>query len=316
MILEFVETRFFIFNHMFFRRVYFKHCCCEHRRTLSLIRKSLNSDPQKNSREFSTTRTDENLNNKMHCKRETEDTPSVNAFTTMKKRKTASDAEKVAVELSKINFSHEIKHNIKIEKSLVKFPETSRHFQRNQCTWRDSKSGPCYCEKAKLKFEASLPDRSYLTRFSVRCTCCYNDDESTMHLYCAYCDEVLTGTIAGPGGKVSDHLITIRHVYQQAQVLKGRLENGDQNMKLLAQARDYVSKFEEWSKRIRYPVKTTVQKSNIQEVLKDLQQILARLCPPMLVCFDIQPLRACNNFDCICASTSPAALLLPFLTLH
>ena len=41
-----------------------------------------------------------------------------------------------------------------------------------------------------------------------------------MHLYCSYCDEILTGSIAGPGGEITDHLITIRHVFQEASALR------------------------------------------------------------------------------------------------
>lgn len=216
----------------------------------------------------------------MRCKREIEETPISNSF---KKRKAASDAERIAVELSKINFSVEFKCSMRVEKSQVYFPETARQFQRTQCTWRDNKSNPCYCEKAKLKFETSLPDRSYLTRFSVQCPSCYDEGDSAVHLYCAYCDEVLTGSIAGPGGKVSDHLITIRHVYQQAHVLKDSLKSGNQSSKTLSQARDFVTKLDEWSERIRYPMRTTVKRIHFEEVLKDLRQLLDRLCAELPV---------------------------------
>jgi hypothetical protein len=208
------------------------------------------------------------------------DTPPV---ASSKKRKSASDAEKVAAELSKINFSHEIKCSIKIEKLHVSFLESSRYFHRNQCTWRDNRAMPCYCAKAKLKFEASLPDRTYLTRFSVRCPSCYDKTETAVHLYCAYCDEVITGTIAVPGGKVSDHLITIRHIYQQAVVLKGCFESGALSAATLAQARDYVSKFDEWSNRIRYPTKSKLKHIHVDALLKQLQILLCRFpsVPPV-----------------------------------
>ena len=44
----------------------------------------------------------------------------------------------------------------------------------------------------------------------VSCAKCFADGESVFHLHCSYCDEILTGSIAQPGGKVSDHVITIR----------------------------------------------------------------------------------------------------------
>ena len=189
--------------------------------------------------------------------------------------------------LSKINFIKNFNGSINIDKTTVSFAESARHF--NQCTWRDSKANPCYCEKAKLKFEAHLPDRSYLTRFSVRCPSCCGEDDSATHLYCAYCDEVLTGTIAGPGGKVSDHLITIRHIYRQALVLKENLESGDHSTKILAQARFYVSKFEEWSKQIRYPARISTKQHHLEAVLKDLHILLNRFRTVSPVCFRRTP---------------------------
>ena len=44
----------------------------------------------------------------------------------------------------------------------------------------------------------------------VSCAKCFADGESVFHLHCSYCDEILTGSIAQPGGKVADHVITIR----------------------------------------------------------------------------------------------------------
>ena len=219
----------------------------------------------------------------MHVKREMEDEKYPITSAISKKRKTASDAERMAVELSKINFCHEIKCSMKLEKTHLSFPESARQFQRSQCTWRGDKAKPCYCEKAELKFETSLPNRNYLTRFSVHCRSCYDEEVSAVHLYCAYCDEVLTGTIAGPGGKVSDHLITIRHVYQQALVLKESLESEEQSPTTLSQARHYIAKFEEWSNKVRYPLKTAVKQIHLEAVLGELRRLLARYCaaPPV-----------------------------------
>ena len=74
--------------------------------------------------------------------------------------------------------------------------------------------------RAQLKFEAYLPERKFLTRYSVHCPSCTSGSESAVHLYCSYCDEILTGSIAGPGGKITDHLITIGHVDQEAIALR------------------------------------------------------------------------------------------------
>ena len=74
-----------------------------------------------------------------------------------------------------------------------------------------------------------------------------------MHLYCSYCDEVLTGSIAGPGGKITDHLITIRHVFQEASAMRTFFErHGMPRGQELAQAREYAAKLEEWSETIRW----------------------------------------------------------------
>jgi hypothetical protein len=226
---------------------------------------------------------------RMCCKREIEETECADIAAPTKKRRPMSNTERLAVEISKIHFSHEIKCSLKIEKLDISFSETSQHFQRNQCTWRDSRSGPCYCEKAKLKFESYLQDRCCLIRFSIRCPSCYDEGESAVHLYCAYCDEVLTGTIAGPGGKVSDHLITIRHIYRQAVVLKENLESRDNATKMLSQARDFVSKFEEWSKKARYSNRNSVKQYHSEAVLKELRVLLKQFgkTPESPVCLHI-----------------------------
>lgn len=200
----------------------------------------------------------------------------ISANNSGKKRKAASDAERMAVELSKINFIHSYNGSIKIEKTTVSFPESARQVKQSQCTWRDDKTNPCYCEKAILKFETYLPDRNYLARFSVQCPSCYDADTSAVHLYCAYCDEVLTGSIAGPGGKVSDHLVTIRHVYKQSLAIRNSLESERQDPSTLSQAADYCARLLEWSERVRYPIRTAVKRTHIDRVLDELHLLLDR----------------------------------------
>jgi hypothetical protein len=193
-----------------------------------------------------------------------------------KRRKPVSDAEKMAVELSKIIFSVELSCKFRVENDKLMFSESAKSFHAEKCTWQSEKMRPCHCRKSDLQFEAYLPDRKYLTRFTARCSTCYDGTASGVHLYCAYCDEVLTGSIAGSGGKITDHLITIRHVYQQARVLQGILENGTPRDEDLVRANEYVSKLEEWSDRIRYPVHNSIRRIHFEELLRDFHRLLGR----------------------------------------
>jgi hypothetical protein len=190
-----------------------------------------------------------------------------------KKRKQGRDAEKMAMELSKMLFSLKGSQTMRVDKTVVTFSKTARQIDR-QCTWKDNKNSPCYCEKARLKFEAHLPDRKYLTRYTAQCRECFGEDATATHLYCTYCDEVLTGSIAGPGGKISDHLITIRHVYQQALMVKSALEDRDARDQDFDLAREYIKTLEQWSEKIRYPMRTSVKKIHFEEVLESLQKRL------------------------------------------
>jgi hypothetical protein len=200
-----------------------------------------------------------------------------------KKRKQASDAEKMAVEISKMSLGHEMQRKLLVQKNQVIFTELARPSQTQKCTWRDDKTNPCYCQNAELTFEAYLPDRKYLVRFSAQCTACYDESTKAVHLYCAYCDEVLIGSIAGPGGKISDHLITIRHVYQQAVTLNAILERSPVDEQDFAVVMEYISKLEEWSERIRYPMRTTIKRIHFEEVLSQLHAHLAKSTRPRWV---------------------------------
>ena len=98
----------------------------------------------------------------------------------------------MAVDISKINVMHEMQRKLLVKNNQVIFTDLARASQTQQCTWRDDKTNPCYCRNADLKFEAYLPDRKYLVRFSAQCSVCYDETTTAVHLYCAYCDEVLT----------------------------------------------------------------------------------------------------------------------------
>ena len=201
-----------------------------------------------------------------------------------RKRKAASDTESIAIDLSRISFKLQPHSTLQVAAKYVRFQETSRHFQRGECTWRDSKTKPCYCENSSLKFVACLPDRNYLTRFSVRCQSCYDADTSAVHLYCAYCDEVLTGSIAEPGGKVSDHLITTRHVYQQALAMRDSLEREDSDSKAISQGRDYLAKLEGWAGKIRFAARGNPRKAHLDDLMGRLRLKLGRSCTTWPVC--------------------------------
>jgi hypothetical protein len=197
-----------------------------------------------------------------------------------KKRKQMSDAEKVAVELSKMSFSFEPERKFRVENNKLIF---LNKFQNEKCTWRDNKTDPLYCKDAELKFQAQLPDRAYLTRFSVRCSTCYDGAASGVHLFCAYCDDVLTGSVAGPGGKITDHLITIRHVYQQTVILKDMFEKGTPSEDDKTKAKEYASKLDEWSDRIRYPVCNTIRRIHFEELLRQIYDHLGEPQPSVWV---------------------------------
>ena len=217
-----------------------------------------------------------------------------------KKRKCCSDAERMATELSKMKLSHEINCKFRVDQDRIFFPETECRFNHEHCTWRNSKTAPYYCSNAHLKFETTLPDRKYLTRFSVQCPECYDAGAAAVHLHCAYCDEIITGSIAEPGGKISDHLITIRHVYQQALALMESLESGSSKSISLAVARVYVIRLEEWSEQVRYPMRTAVKRIHVEQVLQAFRRHLARFFPPQATVQPAAFLPYCspNNQNC------------------
>ncbi len=196
-----------------------------------------------------------------------------------KMRKQMSDAEKMAVELSKMSFSFEPERKFRVENNKLIF---LNKFQSEKCTWRDKRTDPTYCKNADLKFQAQLPDRAYLTRFSVRCSTCY-DCAAGVHLYCAHCDDILTGSIAGPGGKITDHLITIRHVYQQTGILKDMFEKGTASDDDKTKAREYAAKLDEWSDRIRYPVCNAIRRIHFEELLRQIYDHLGEPMPSVWV---------------------------------
>jgi hypothetical protein len=188
-----------------------------------------------------------------------------------KRKQHVSDAERLALELSKLNPKHMHESKVKFEDTQIVFPENSKNVFANACTWKDDKVCPHYCPKAEFRFESYLPDRKFLTRYSVKCSTCYDQDTIAVHLYCSHCDEILTGSIAGPGGKIADHLITIRHVYQEAVSLRSYLDkHGLPQGMVLNQAGEYLKILEEWSETVRYQ-RNSIKRPVFEEVLGTLR---------------------------------------------
>ena len=199
-------------------------------------------------------------------------------MTGVMKRKRMSDAERIASGLSKLIPRNVKQNSLKVKNGMVVFLESSRPIFAEKCNWQENKGSPCYCRKAELKFEAHFPDRKYLTRYSVSCEACYPGGISAIHLYCSYCDEILTGTIAGPGGKITDHLITIRHIYQEANTLLKFLDEqglGIDDDRL--QVTEYACRLEEWCEAVRFPKKTPFTRSHFDDALRTLRFQLNKL---------------------------------------
>ena len=92
-----------------------------------------------------------------------------------KKRKRVSEAEKAATELSKLvcelyklSTRRTQECHARFENKRVHFPNSKQsNMCSESCNLRDHRQRPCYCPSAEFRFEASLPDRDHLTRFSV-----------------------------------------------------------------------------------------------------------------------------------------------------
>jgi hypothetical protein len=197
-----------------------------------------------------------------------------------KKRKPVSDAERLALELLKLTPKHIHESKVKFEGNRIVFPVGSKNILSDSCTWKVDRMCPRYCEKAEIKCENYLPDRKFLVRYSVKCSTCYDEETTAVHLYCSHCDEILTGSIAGPGGKIADHLITIRHVYQEAITLNSNLERqGMPKGMEIHQAWEYLRILEEWSETIRYQ-KNSLKKPVFEELLKSLRRKLDQVYLP------------------------------------
>jgi hypothetical protein len=90
-------------------------------------------------------------------------------------RKLVSEAEKAATEISKLACElqklvprHSQASHVHFEYNSVIFTQSKQNnLDAEACNLTDHRQQPCYYACADFKFEASLPDRDYLTRFSV-----------------------------------------------------------------------------------------------------------------------------------------------------
>mmetsp|Transcript_64889 Transcript_64889/g.174187 ORF Transcript_64889/g.174187 Transcript_64889/m.174187 type:complete len:374 (-) Transcript_64889:963-2084(-) len=204
-----------------------------------------------------------------------------------RKRKRKNETDKIACEMSRIvwNNTRSEEFSCKNEKVV----NTRSLVLVERCTWNEAGAQPAYCKSASLKYEANLPDREFLTRYSVSCVSCYPELESVVHLHCLYCKEVLTGAIANPGGKISDHLITIRHVYNTSLALRESLIRYPSVTDTfdLALASLFLNLLKRWSEAIHVPSKSTITREGIarlcEEMERHVQNIwrLSQAAPPI-----------------------------------
>mmetsp|Transcript_75779 Transcript_75779/g.202891 ORF Transcript_75779/g.202891 Transcript_75779/m.202891 type:complete len:232 (+) Transcript_75779:560-1255(+) len=201
------------------------------------------------------------------------------------KRKRVSEAERIATDISKMLCGSVQPTRFTLDNQRLVFLESSGIEFKDRCCWKEDRANPRYCKSACLKFDSCLPDRKFLIRYTAQCSTCYHSNETAHHLFCAYCNEILTGYIAGPGGKISDHLITIRHMYNEAIALKTYVRNNiSTNQKSSVEVnlvREYLSRLEEWVQTIRFPSKCPVKRDQfedlIQEISADISQIPSKV---------------------------------------
>eukprot|EP00292_Cryptomonas_paramecium_P008117 CAMPEP_0113721532 /NCGR_PEP_ID=MMETSP0038_2-20120614/37197_1 /TAXON_ID=2898 /ORGANISM="Cryptomonas paramecium" /LENGTH=346 /DNA_ID=CAMNT_0000650575 /DNA_START=6 /DNA_END=1043 /DNA_ORIENTATION=- /assembly_acc=CAM_ASM_000170 len=194
------------------------------------------------------------------------------------KRKGVSEAERMAAGISKMLCGKTMPTRFNLDDKRITFLESSGVRYADRCNWGEGQGYSKYCSCAFLKFETYLPDRRFLTRYSVRCSRCY-PTESTHHTFCSYCNEVLTGYIAGPGGKIGDHLITIRHMYHEASALASFVRSN-----VFSAARDpeldveqcaaYTAALQEWAQTIRFPSRGIAKREQFEGLVAQLTEDL------------------------------------------
>ena len=167
---------------------------------------------------------------------------------------------------------HARQSKVKFERNRVSFGDSKFKTESAfECCWSNQGQRPVYCCQAEFRFETCLPDREYLTRYSVSCSKCRPANEPVFHLHCSYCDEILTGSIASPGGKVKDHVVTIRHIVKEAMVQNKYFEQKSEvSCEEFQKACMYVSNLEEWASMIRFK-SSSEEKRELDEALRALR---------------------------------------------
>ena len=163
--------------------------------------------------------------------------------------------------------------------------------------WADQGRQPTYCPNCAFRFEASLPDRNYLTRYSVCCRHCFPQGDHVFHLYCSYCDEILTGRIAAPGGKIADHVVTIRHVLKEARAQYKCLQREEAiTMEEYLKSQEYTSKLELWASMTRIK-KNSEERIEFDNILRAMHTILynVRLRSAFGKKYSVRILRICYS---------------------
>jgi hypothetical protein len=184
-----------------------------------------------------------------------------------KKRKTTGEAERVAAVLSGLTSVQIRRSKLHIERNVISF---AGECVPSVCQTAHGQQ-PQYCPHADLRYGACLPGREYLTRYSVFCRKCRPGENQVFHLHCAYCQEILTGSIANPGGKISDHVVTIRHVVKEAVAQNQHFENNlNISIKDFQRAREYVRQLEHWASAVRFKPNSE-EKREFVEVLTALR---------------------------------------------
>lgn len=203
-----------------------------------------------------------------------------------RKRKKTSDAEKIALEFVKTTAKHACASKVNFEQKSIIFEDSdmSRSIKGNFCDWT-IQGRPMYCPEAAFQFEANLPDREFLTRFSVSCNRCRPASNHAFHLYCSYCDEILSGSIAGPGGKIADHVVKIRHIVKEAVVQQQYFERKKSQISLeeFQKVLRYVSKLEQWAGAIRFKRQSDEMRELDQALRLFQQQIHEAIDPSHMV---------------------------------
>jgi hypothetical protein len=192
-----------------------------------------------------------------------------------RRRKKMSDAEKVALDLYKFTSKQIRQSRLRLDgqRKLLDISKIGNAVTGNECRWTNP-GHPIYCSHIEFRFETNLPEREYLTRYRISCPRCDPSQKSSYQLYCSYCDEILGGSIAGPGGKIADHIVTIRHVVKEAIMQNDYLDmHGFHCAEEFKRTEVYVSKLTLWASKIRFK-RNADERQDLERTLHSLKHKL------------------------------------------